>query len=90
MQRIRNGKLYDTNTAAFIAMTDSECCDTYHAEEFYRKQNGEFFLRLVDAHRNYGEMRYSIKPLNYEEAIEWAELYMSRAEYESVFGPVSE
>ena len=90
MQKIKNGKLYDTDTATCIAATESEICDTYHAEEFYQKKNGEFFLMVVDANRNYGEPRYTVRPIDYDEAIEWAELFMSREEYESVFGTVYE
>lgn len=95
MQKIINGKKYDTQTAV--------ACGTYvepilftKCEAFitlYRKANGEYFL-----HEYWREMHFivevrrdaRIKPLTEERAKKWAEKHLSVYEYENAFGSVSE
>ena len=95
MQKIINGKKYDTKTAM--------ACGTYvepilltNCERFitlYRKTNGGYFL-----HEYWCEMHFifevrrdvSIKPLTEDEAKKWAERYLSVGQYESLFGEVPE
>lgn len=102
MQKIINGKKYDTGTAAEVAewhnipdVTDFEYC----SETLYRKRTGEYFLhgeggarsRYAVSHGNNewggGE---SIEPLTYEAARRWAEEHMGAEAYEAEFGEVSE
>lgn len=95
MQKIINGKKYDTQTAV--------ACGTYvepilftECKAFitlYQKANGEYFLYeywremifIVEVRRD-----ARIKPLTEEEARKWAEKHLSVYEYENAFGQVSE
>ena len=102
MKKVINAKVYDTDTATFLAEYDSGHSVTdfqHYTEELYRKKTGEFFI--------YGEggpaSRYSqacptggwdggrkIVPLTYEQAREWAEKNLNADEYEEIFGEVVE
>lgn len=102
MKKIIKGKVYDTDTATFLAEYDSGHGVTdfkHYAEELYQKKTGEYFI--------YGEggpaSRYSqacptggwdggrkIVPLTYEQAREWAEKNLNADEYEEIFGEVVE
>ena len=102
MKKIIKGKIYDTDTATFLAEYDSGHSVTdfqHYTEELYQKKTGEFFI--------YGEggpaSRYSqacptggwdggrkIVPLTYEQAREWAEKNLNADEYEEIFGEVVE
>lgn len=102
MKKIIKGKVYDTDTATFLAEYDSGHSVTdfqHYTEELYQKKTGEFFI--------YGEggpaSRYSqacptggwdggrkIVPLTYEQAREWAEKNLNADEYEEIFGEVVE
>lgn len=95
MQKIINGKKYDTQTAV--------ACGTYvepilftKCEAFitlYRKANGEYFL-----HEYWREMIFivevrrdaRIKPLTEEEARKWAEKHLSVERYEAFLGECKE
>ena len=95
MQKIINGKKYDTKTAVAcgtciepILFTDCEMFIT-----LYRKTNGEYFLYeywremlfIVEVRRD-----VRIKPLTVEKAKRWAEGHLSVGQYESIFGEVQE
>ena len=102
MKKIIKGKVYDTDTATFLAEYDSGHSVTdfqHYTEELYQKKTGEFFI--------YGEggpaSRYSqacptggwdggrkIVPLTYEQAREWGEKNLDADEYEDIFGEVAE
>ena len=95
MQKIINGKKYDTKTAiacgTYVEPILFTNCETFIT--LYRKTNGEYFLHeywremifIVEVHRD-----ARIKPLTEEEARKWAEKHLSVYEYENTFGPVSE
>lgn len=102
MKRIINGKMYNTETAKYIACFDNGLHHndfSYYYEELYRKKTGEFFLYgeggaaspyceyLPGNTRAYGE---NIIPLNLYEAKEWAENHLSVERYIEVFGEVEE
>ena len=95
MQKIINGKKYDTQTAVacgtYVEPILFTKCETFIT--LYRKANGEYFLHeywremifIVEAHRD-----ARIKPLTEEKAKKWAEKHLSVYEYENAFGQVSE
>lgn len=95
MQKIINGKKYDTKTAVAcgtyvepILFTD---CETFIT--LYRKTNGEYFLHeywremifIVEAHRD-----VRIRPLTEERAKKWAEEHLSVERYEAFLGECKE
>ena len=95
MQKIINGKKYDTKTAIAcgtyvepILFTD---CETFIT--LYRKTNGEYFLHeywremifIVEAHRD-----VRIRPLTEERAKKWAEEHLSVERYEAFLGECKE
>lgn len=95
MQKIINGKKYDTQTAVAcgtyvepILFTD---CKTFIT--LYRKANGEYFLK-----EDWREMHFifevrrdvSIKPLTEDEAKKWAEKHLSVERYEAFLGECKE
>ena len=102
MNKIINGKRYDTDTAKEVGcwenMDDVRNFD-YLGETLYRKRTGEFFLHCeggartpyasfsADGWAGRGEV---LRPLSYGEACKWAEAYMTADEYEAVFGEVGE
>ena len=103
MNKIINGKRYDTESAKEIACWQSTW-DTrsvhYLEETLYRKRTGEFFLyspclreksayRYRDNKMAHDGMRI-IVVLSYEQAKEWMEENADADEYEAVFGPVDE
>ena len=101
MKAVKNGKLYDTETAERIG---SDCFGLYgnfnHWEEaLYLKKTGEFFLygyggcfskyaKQVDSNSCSGSEK--IIPLTESEAKAWAEKHLDAAKYIEVFGEVSE
>ena len=102
MKKIINGKRYDTDTANFIADTNSGGSRTdfsFWEEELYRKQTGEFFLYgtggpMSKYSKSCGDNNWSgdevIIPLSVDAAKRWAENYMDADEYETLFGPVED
>lgn len=86
MKKIIDGKKYDTTTA-------TEICAGFFGNfnckkvTLYQKQNGEFF-----EHHELNEFGFRewIEPISKIEAMRFAEEQMDVAEYELVFGEVSE
>lgn len=89
MKKIRNRRVYDTDTAMEIAHYET-CTDpasiTYKYETLYRKKTGEFFI-WIDGWPDDDE---ECRPLSIEEAKDWCELHTTVDKYISLFGPVSE
>ena len=95
MQKIINGKKYDTQTAVacgtYVEPILFTKCETFIT--LYRKANGEYFLYeylremhfIVEVRRD-----GRIKPLTEERAKKWTEKHLSAEWYESLFGEVQE
>ena len=95
MQKIINGKKYDTKTAmacgTYVEPILFTNCETFIT--LYRKTNGEYFL-----HEYWREMIFivevrrdvRIEPLTEEKAKKWAERHLSVRVYEEIFGAVPE
>ena len=101
MNKIINGKRYNTDTAERVGEWDNGFNYNdfnYTGEELYRKKSGEFFLygesgALGKYAVNVGNMRSGgeeIVPFSDAEARQWAEEHLSGDEYESIFGVVEE
>lgn len=92
VNRVVNGRLYDTKTATLIAMYQNHDDDTsydYFCDTLYQKKNAEYFVK----HSFYTDGRKIISqiiPCNVEEAKKWAEMYLSGDEYMQIFGTVEE
>lgn len=101
MNKIINGKKYDTNTAealGVIVRGGKPGDIAYEREVLYRKKTGEFFLygeggpyssyaSICGDDSSSGEQ---IRLLTEKEAREWAEEALSGDEYEEIFGEVEE
>ena len=98
---VRNGKLYDTDTAELLGTYTSPYLPNdgfYYKESLYRKKNGEFFVSgeggsltkyaqcFVNG-RGYG---YSIFLLSEDVAKHWVEQYLDADDYIDIFGEVQE
>lgn len=95
MQKIINGKKYDTKTAmacgTYVEPILFTNCETFIT--LYRKTNGEYFL-----HEYWREMIFivevrrdaRIKPLTEERAKKWAEEHLSVERYEAFLGECKE
>ena len=84
MNKIINGKKYNTDTATKIAYQ-------YHngdCRTLYCKKNGEFFLHYENP--VYGGVEESIRPITIGEAKTFAEDNLTGEEYEKIFGSVEE
>ena len=96
MRRIVNGKVYDTETADWIANYEYRHRGDFHwyAEDLYRTKKGTFFL----AGEGGGLSKYQVEVgcrswcggskiivLTEEEAREWVEKYGSTRLYEKLF-----
>lgn len=82
MNKIINGRKYDTNTAKKICETTGFDNKTI---TLYQKKNGEFFFchwHTVN--------EYFIDPTTEEEAKDWVAYNTDADFYESIFGPVEE
>lgn len=87
MKKAINNKIYNTETAKIIYAVESdevrgEFC--YYKESLYQKKTGEYFLACSGGAFN------KIIPLDYEQAMQWAEDNMSDDEYIAVFREPSE
>lgn len=101
MNKVINGKKYDTDTAKLIGhYRNGDYGDFFYIEEeLYLKKTGEFFLYgsgggMTKYREEWGKNRWSgsshIFPYTIDEAKEWAMEHMSGDAYEEVFGPVEE
>lgn len=101
MNKVINGKRYDTDRAKMLAeRTYSDPGDfRYLREVLYVKRTGEFFLfgeggpmskyrEWINDHSWTGGE--AIKPMTEQEARAWAEQYLDGDEYEKIFGEVEE
>lgn len=97
MKKVRDGKVYDTDTAEFIGEcgTDDPNDYTHEYEALYRKRTGEFFLYYSGGPFSRFRVKYSgssyrgdagIKPLLISEAIAWAEENIDGDKFIEVFG----
>ncbi len=102
MRKIINNKVYDTEKAAQIGLSDNDHAPNdmaYSGEALYRKRTGEYFLhgeggpmsryavRIGDNNWRGGEQ---ITPLSYYAARQWAVEHLSTEAYETEFGEVTE
>lgn len=100
MNKIINGKRYDTTTANLKGRYEysNKFSFSYWKEELYQKKTGEWFLygdgSACSKYSACGDGRSwgieKIMPYTESEAKEWAEKYMSADEYEELFGRVEE
>ena len=97
MEKIINGKRYNTDTASFIGTGSSSYPVNdfnYWEEQLYVKRTGEFFLYgwgnaaskySQSVEQNSWTGGEKIQPLSYESARKWAEDHLEVAEYEKYF-----
>lgn len=102
MNKVIRGKRYNTETAKLVGTWEAnepENSDFCEKEELYQKRSGEFFLiGQGGAQTQYarfsmgGESKPGIelRPIEPEEASDWAEEHLTADEYEALFGPVAE
>ena len=102
MRKIINNKVYDTDTATWIGLSDNghEYNDSaYSGETLYRKRTGEYFLHgeggpmtsyAVRTGSNNWRGSERITPIPYAAARQWAEEHLSADAYEAEFGAVTE
>lgn len=101
MNKIINGRMYDTKTAREIGSDSwgSRRDHQYWSETLYKKRTGEFFLHGVGGpasryaeriEQNMWSGGEQLIPLSYGKAREWAEEHLTGDEYEEIFGEVSE
>lgn len=102
MQKIIDGKRYDTERAKELAFATSAVGrNDFHfwKETLYQKRTGEFFLhgeggpasrysKAVGLNEWSGGER--VMPLTLDEAKDWAETHLDADEYEEIFGEVEE
>lgn len=102
MNKVIRGKRYNTETAKLVGTWEAnepENSDFWEKEELYQKRSSEFFLiGQGGAQTQYarfsmaGESKPGIelRPIEPEEASDWAEEHLTADEYEALFGPVAE
>lgn len=101
MKKIINGKKYDTDTAILYGSYDngSHLRENRFCEQLYRKKTGEFFLYgkggpetkyAVSCSQGKWSEGENIEPLTFVAARTWAERYLKKEEYETIFGKVDE
>ena len=75
MKKVKNNKIYDTQTAQAIGTwSNNESNDfKFVKETLYRKRTGEFFLYGIIGGPKTWLNGESIHPLSYDEAKKWAE-----------------
>ena len=100
MNKIINGKRYDTKTATLKGKFSCGSKSSFHywEENLYQKKTGEWFLYGVGSAlskysdcsdgRSWGIEK--IMPYTEDEAKEWAEKYMLADKYEELFSKVEE
>lgn len=102
MNKVIRGKRYNTESAKLVGTWEAnepENSDFWEKEELYQKRSGEFFLiGQGGAQTQYarfsmgGESKpgVELRPIEPEEASDWAEEHLTADEYEALFGPVAE
>ncbi len=97
MEKIINGKRYNTDTATFIGTGSSSYPVNdfnYWEEQLYVKRTGEFFLygwgnAASKYSQSVGQNSWTggekIQPLSYESARKWAEYHLLADEFEKYF-----
>lgn len=97
MNKVINGKRYDTETAELVGQWDNGHNFgefQYECEELYRKKTGEFFLYgkggpmssyAVPSGNNNWTGSSKITPISIDEAKEWAEKNLDADDYEKYF-----
>ena len=101
MNKVINGKRYDTETATQMAEWDNGQYRSFGfiKETLYRKRTGEYFIygeggpqtryaELVD--NNLWSDGSAIRPVSLEKAQKWAEDHLTANEYEEIFGKIDE
>ena len=79
MQTIINGIVYNTNTAAELALRHATSVTSgYYHEALYRTEQDAFFLYRIENHDT------NIIPLTYEEAKSWAEAHFPEKPYQTI------
>ena len=102
MTKIINGRKYSTDTATLLAYWENmDYAFDYNwvSESLYRKRTGEFFLfcrggagtRYADCwdDKTRSEGTY-FRPLDYQEAFNWASEKLSGEKVEEISGPIPE
>ena len=102
MNKIINGKVYNTDTARKIGTWSNGAARTdfsWVEESLYQKKTGEFFLhgqggantryaqQLEASHWTGGE---TISLISYDSARQWADDHLTAEQYQAVFGEVAE
>lgn len=102
MNKVIRGKRYNTETSKLVGTWEAnepENSDFWEKEELYQKRSGEFFLiGQGGAQTQYARFSMSgeskpgieLRPIDPEEASDWAEGHLTADEYEALFGPVAE
>lgn len=101
MKKIKNGRLYDTDTAKAVGSWDNGLCTndfSYCGEKLYQKRSGEFFIHgegnSLSKYASYNGYKSGwgerIIPISYDEAKDWAEKNLSGYEYIKIFGEPEE
>lgn len=102
MKKIINGKVYDTETAVFIARADHDnimdATGNSCKQAFYRKKTGEFFVHLesgtsISLHNIFQHdfrQGREIYPLTYAQAQMWAEKELDADTWLRIFGEPDE
>lgn len=100
MRKIINGRMYDTETAQFLAEWEAHKHNfNWVRERLYRKKTGEYFLhgeggpascwgQQVDNNSYTGGE--DIVPMSEANARAWAEKHLDADTYIQIFGPVEE
>lgn len=99
MNKVIEGKRYDTETAKFLGAAYSDLSPTdfgYWEEELYRTKSGNYFLHGVGGPMSQYAVHAGnsssggavIKPYSMAQAQRWAEDNLTADEYESIFGEV--
>lgn len=101
MKKVINNKVYDTDTATYLAWWENQFHPgdfDWKREELYRKKTGEYFLhgeggamseyaRPADSSSgNWVQGGQKIVLLTYEQANEWAKNHLDTEEYMELFG----
>lgn len=100
MNKVIDGRYYDTETAAEISSTDNGYFRNdfnYYEETLYQKQNGDYFLHLIGGANSAIRKRTDgnsycgseiIKPISLDEAKKWVEKNCDGKTYIALFGEV--